>query len=225
MGVMYSWAMPKPGGGPGGGSASSGYSTTFPLTENPISEGGIWLTGGTDGLDWIDIQTTPGKMLAAAIDSAPGGVKDGNAQLKRSFLACASDQFSEGVIFREIGYGGVSHECEVYCNMTITAHSITGYEAYFGIGNTHTLVRWNGAFGDFTPLAAGNVNASSEPADGDVIKIWRSGNTVFCSQNGVTISSAVDTTYMGGNPGLGNNPATGATIANYGLKSWNCGNL
>lgn len=201
------------------------YSTAFPATQNPINQSGIWLNGFTDGLDWIDIQTTPGKMLAAAIDSAVGGVQDGIANLKRSFLACDSNQYSQGVIFRQGGYSGVSHECEVHCNQTISAHSATGYEAYWGIGNTHTLVRWNGAFGDFTALASGNVNASSDPADGDVIRIWRSGNTVYCSQNGVIISSAVDTTFMGGNPGLGNNPTTGSTIANYGLKSWSCGSL
>ena len=32
--------------------------THFPATENPISEGGIWLNGETDGLDWLDVQTT-----------------------------------------------------------------------------------------------------------------------------------------------------------------------
>ena len=37
------------------------YSTTFPLTENPISEGGRWLGGASVGLDWGDIGTTPGQ--------------------------------------------------------------------------------------------------------------------------------------------------------------------
>lgn len=206
---------------------SATYSTSFPLTENPISEGGKWLTGLTDGLAWTDIQTTPAKCFASAFDAAPGGVQDGLANLKRSFLACASNQYSQGVIFRAGSYTPASHECEVLSNFTIGPNSATGYEAYFGIGNTHALVRWNGAFGDFTALASGNVNLPTEPADGDVIRIWRNGNTVFCSQNGIIISSAVDTTFMGGNPGLGNNPAStgGAVLASYGLKSWTCGSL
>lgn len=28
------------------------YSTKFPLTESPISEGGNWINGSTEGLDW-----------------------------------------------------------------------------------------------------------------------------------------------------------------------------
>src|SRR5690349_19703043 len=34
------------------------YTTTFPLTENPISEGGRWNSGGAVGLDWHDVSTT-----------------------------------------------------------------------------------------------------------------------------------------------------------------------
>jgi len=36
------------------------YATDFSRTENPISEGGQWLNGQTDGLDWTDVRTTPG---------------------------------------------------------------------------------------------------------------------------------------------------------------------
>ena len=31
------------------------YSTNFELDENPISEGGMWLNGRKDGIDWIDV--------------------------------------------------------------------------------------------------------------------------------------------------------------------------
>src|SRR5215470_5681651 len=36
------------------------YSTRFPADEDPISEGGIWLNGRKDGLDWADIRTRDG---------------------------------------------------------------------------------------------------------------------------------------------------------------------
>ena len=36
------------------------YTTNFPLTENPISEGGEWINGGVVGLDWTNLSTTPG---------------------------------------------------------------------------------------------------------------------------------------------------------------------
>ena len=39
------------------------YTTNFSGAENPISEGGRWLNGQTDGLDWTDVRTTPASHL------------------------------------------------------------------------------------------------------------------------------------------------------------------
>jgi hypothetical protein len=36
------------------------YTTNFPLTENPISEGGRWINGGAVGLDWTNVSTKAG---------------------------------------------------------------------------------------------------------------------------------------------------------------------
>ena len=41
------------------------YRTSFPATENPISEGGIWLNGRTDGIDWADVITRNGEVYGA----------------------------------------------------------------------------------------------------------------------------------------------------------------
>jgi len=43
------------------------YATTFSRAENPISEGGQWLNGQTDGIDWTDIRTTPGFAFGTEI--------------------------------------------------------------------------------------------------------------------------------------------------------------
>lgn len=205
------------------------YQTAFPATEDPISQGGIWTTGLTDGLDWTDIQTTPGKMFASALDSASGGVQDGLAALKRSFAAFAAKQYSEGTIFLTPGYNPANgHETEVLCNFKITAHSATGYELYLGTGGTHTLVRWNGPFGDFTPLASNNVSTFTVPVDGDVIRIEHLlDGTLNCYQNGILRTTFNDTTFFDGNPGFGNNPVPGSgTLLNgYGLKFWKGGSL
>ena len=45
------------------------YHSNFPKTENPISEGGNWINGGTTGLDWGNVLTTPGKVFG---DQTPG---------------------------------------------------------------------------------------------------------------------------------------------------------
>ena len=39
------------------------YTTNFPLTENPISEGGKWINGKTVGIDWANVSTTPGLAI------------------------------------------------------------------------------------------------------------------------------------------------------------------
>ena len=41
------------------------YSTRFPRDEDPISEGGVWLNGRTDGIDWIDCITKDGVCFGA----------------------------------------------------------------------------------------------------------------------------------------------------------------
>src|SRR5215469_13635132 len=38
----------------------AGYTTNFPIAEDPISEGGKWINGKTIGLDWSDVATIPG---------------------------------------------------------------------------------------------------------------------------------------------------------------------
>ena len=45
------------------------YTTNFPLTENPISEGGKWTNGQTVGLDWANMRIGVTRRAASA---APG---------------------------------------------------------------------------------------------------------------------------------------------------------
>src|SRR6185295_17646134 len=42
------------------GSPVRSYRTRFPLTEDPISEDGLWVNGKTDGIDWADVVTEHG---------------------------------------------------------------------------------------------------------------------------------------------------------------------
>jgi hypothetical protein len=218
--------------------AATYYETFFPGTEGVLSENGKWLNGGTDGLDWFDNQSAAGKAYATNIDSVPGGTKDNVSQLKRSFLACTSNQFAEATIFKAGGYSGgvVTHEIEVFVNMTIAAHSTTGYELYLNIGGNHSLVRWDGAQNSFTPLASNNAGNGNMPAyaDGDVIRIERVGNTLNCyhrtaAGSFILYTTFNDTTFTGGNPGFGTNPANDAggspVVSSAGLSRWKGGNF
>jgi hypothetical protein len=47
------------------------YTTSFPLTENPISESAHWINGGTTGIDWGNVQTTPGLAHGAVVSGGP----------------------------------------------------------------------------------------------------------------------------------------------------------
>src|SRR5438445_9866419 len=48
------------------------YTTSFPGTENPISESGNWINGGTTGLDWGNVQTTAAKAFGVSLPSQFG---------------------------------------------------------------------------------------------------------------------------------------------------------
>src|SRR5215467_5460333 len=41
------------------------YTTRFPLDEDPISEGGKWVNGGKDGIDWYNVITKNGVAYGA----------------------------------------------------------------------------------------------------------------------------------------------------------------
>ena len=49
------------------------YATRFQLDEAPISEGGRWINGGKDGLDWFDVITKNGVAYGAAAGARSGG--------------------------------------------------------------------------------------------------------------------------------------------------------
>src|SRR5262249_9167673 len=44
------------------------YSTRFPLNEAPISEGGKWINGAKDGIDWYDVITRNGVAFGAVTE-------------------------------------------------------------------------------------------------------------------------------------------------------------
>src|SRR5215831_11330134 len=60
-----------------GSSVPKTYSSNLPLTENPISQGGQWTNGLTNGLDWNDCRTN-GTMVygAATVNQSTTQFKD-----------------------------------------------------------------------------------------------------------------------------------------------------
>src|SRR6202795_2129963 len=71
------------------------YSTSFPLTENPVSLGGIWINGGSTGLDWVNSRTTPGLAFGTVVSGAPP-YNDSTAVLAGTW---ASNQMAQATVY------------------------------------------------------------------------------------------------------------------------------
>ncbi len=205
------------------------YSTNFPRTENPISEGGAWINGLTDGLDWGDVQTTSGLAFGTTISGAPP-YNDSSAVLTGPWGA---DQTAQATVHTVNQTSSVAEEVELRLRTNITAHSITGYEFDYRAtadGSQYiAIVRWNGALNDFTFVPGTNLNPWITPCpptgcglhNGDTILATAIGNTLSLYVNGVLVDQGTDNTYTGGNPGIGMFQEFGTTnnLADYGFTS------
>src|SRR5215467_6197669 len=181
------------------------YTTAFPLSENPISEGGNWIDGQAVGLDWHDVSTTPGLAIGHQSGSS---YTDGTALLTGSW---GPTQTVEAVVHTVNPKESCYQEVEMRLRSNLTAHSCTGYEISFKATKSASayliIVRWNGPVGNFTYL----VNATGAQygiAEGDTVKATIVGNVITAYLNGVAVGTAMDSTYTTGSPGMGFNLET-----------------
>jgi hypothetical protein len=186
------------------------YSTSFTGTENPISEGGIWLNGATDGTDWGNVQTDGGYACGVSLPSTYG---DPSAALKGAW---AADQTAQAVVKMGANPTSCCNEVELRLRTAISPHVIKGYEINFSITtNTYVqIVRWNGPLADSTNSNKGFTYLGSVNGpglhDGDVLMATIRGNTITAYQNGTQMVQATDTGQdgvgpwsSGGAPGIG----------------------
>ncbi len=176
------------------------YTTNFPLKENPISEGGRWMSGKAVGVDWGDISTTPGLAVGHA---GPKRFADATALLKGTW---GPTQTAEAVVFSKV----VRRYPEVSLRLrsSLSAHNCSGYEISNSLRKDNTayliIVRWNGPLADFTYLAQLGGKKYSVTT-GDVVKATIVGNIITAYKNGVQLAQVTDNTYLTGNPGMGFN--------------------
>lgn len=216
--------------GCGGGATSSNadppdsYSTKFPLTEDPISEGRIWVNGGTVGLDWANVFTTGGR----AVGNETGATfTDATAVLQTRIWA--PDQKATAVVST---IGEPMDECyqevELRLRTVISANNITGYEINYKFSTDSTgymqIVRWNGALGDFTVLQS-DKGQQFGVTDGDTVTATMVGNVITAYKNGTQQGQVTDSTFSSGSPGIGfnlENSVSGCpgTNTNYGFSSF-----
>ena len=209
-------------------SASAGahrtYTTKFPLTENPISEGGKWTSGQKDGLDWANVRTTPGFAYGLEIGGkrpAPQKYDDAAALLTGTW---GPDQTAEATVRTTNQNDKIWEEVELRLRSKISAHNCTGYEVMFRCSKSPkaycSIARWLGPLGKFSYVK--QLGGSQYGvANGDVVKASIIGNVITVYINGVQIIRTTDNTFSSGNPGIGFflDGATGVN-ADYGFSSF-----
>lgn len=195
------------------------YLTTFPATENPISESSKWTNGAATGLDWTNVRTTPNKAFGTEPGDSVNPYDDSIATLQTG--SWGNDQAAEGTVYITSTPAWAA-EVELLLRFAITAHSAAGYEfnASCNPGVEYlTIVRWDGALGSFTNLATRN---DRHVVNGDIIGFKSVSGTLSAYLNGVLVLGPVlDTTFPGGSPGVGFflDNQTGNN-ANYGLSRY-----
>lgn len=204
---------------------ANSYSTTFPLTENPISEGGKWVNGGTTGLNWTNIRTTA-NVEAYGTSSGSGNGYDDSTAVLQGAGTWGPNQSASGIVYVTSVNNSDSQEVELRLNTTIAARSITGYECNYSMHTDGTqyssIVRWNGPFGNFTRIA-GPATGIAALANGDTLTCSNIDGTISMYHNGILINSVTDTTYTGGSPGIGTDLGGGdgsSTNGNFGFSSF-----
>lgn len=183
------------------------YTSTFPGTENPISEGGKWQN---NGLIWTPVRTEGGLAFGTQVGGAGGPYNDSYACL----YGFPTSHAIEAVVFKGAASG--SQEVELLLHWT-TAPGVThGYECLWAHDGSYSdIVRWDAAtptgtgFGDgFTRIISGPGGFSINT--GDVVRAEISGTAISCFLNGVPFMSCDIVSdnpggpvWTQGNPGIG----------------------
>lgn len=214
------------------------YSTDFPLDEDPISEGGMWVNGKADGIDWTDVVTkggvvygAPSRMDVAEKRAEQGNLEEDDADPVGDYddpTAVLSgewgkNQHGKATVYSKNPTAEFFQEVQIRLRTVIEANNCTGYEVFFRCLKTDEgyaeIVRWNGAIGDWTSLKR-LVGSDYGVKDGDVVEATIEGNVLKGFVNGVELISVSDDVYENGAPGVGFNFGVGDTNADHGFSSF-----
>jgi hypothetical protein len=216
------------------------YTTNFDLDEDPISEGGMWLNGRKDGIDWIDViaksgvafgavsrmgvperRKEQGNLAADADEAAPeGDYDDPTAVLTGEW---GKNQHGTATVFSRNPTEDWFQEVQFRLRHTMTARSCTGYEVFWRCLKSDTayaeIVRWDGAVGNWTSLAR-RVGNEFGVQHGDVVEATIEGDVLKGFINGVEVITATDATYSSGAPGIGFNFGVGDSNVDHGFSAF-----
>jgi hypothetical protein len=201
----------------------------------------MWLNGGTDGLDWVDVISKNGvaygsrsRMKVAErrveqgnleADAAEEALPEGDYDDPTAVLAgeWGRNQHAKATVFSKDPTDEYFQEVEIRLRSTITPHSCTGYEVFWRCLKTDVgyaeIVRWNGKIADFTSLEK-RIGPEYGVKHGDLVEATIVGNVLKGFINGVEVISATDDVYGSGSPGIGFNFGVGDTNVDHGFTSF-----
>lgn len=221
---LFGWTPPV---------APDSYETSFPATENPISEGGIWQNGGVGGtMPFSNVQTVSG--LAMADDYIYGGedYEDSSAIIDPAFIDFGPDQYAEITLYIADGYTPTSsHEVIVALRGTVNVNGPAYFPHYhflFTQGGGFQIFWLDGTFGDFTELSPTAHSGGFPPfASGDVLRCEFQGTTYRVKYNGSLRYSGTSAHIATGQPGamfyVVDNP--GQDLSKFCISHFKCGSL
>jgi hypothetical protein len=194
------------------------YTTSFPLTENPVSEGGVWTHAAPS---WTQVATTPG----FAHSTMPGVSYYSDSY---AFLSgFGNDQQVDLVVKRN---SPVTGEIEALLRFSKSGDATFGYECLLNYAGSMELASWDGPVGTFTLLVSGNANAT--PVNGDILRAKITGNHIVVSfiHNGsetvVIDYTDANNRHPSGQPGMGffwN--GSGGTNTDFGISQFTARDL
>jgi hypothetical protein len=176
------------------------YSTNFPASENPISEGGKWINGQSTGINWSNVSTTPG-FARGQQQPDNGSYNDSTALLTGTWNPNQSVQVT---VANSSPSDGSVREVEIRLRSTLIAGFCSGYEVYWSAQPSNpylTIARWNGPLNSYANLK--QTTSGITMHSGAVFSASISGTTITAYINGVQQLQLTDSTFSSGNPGMG----------------------
>ena len=216
------------------------YQTTFKTNEMPLSEGGLWLNGRKDGIDWADVLVKNGRAYGEVTRmtarekrveqadlgaGAVSGVAEGDYDDPTAVLVgnWGKNQYARARVFSKKQTNKYFQEVEIRLRSSMKPHWCDGYEVFFRCLKTGEgyaeIVRWNGKIGDFTSLKK-LIGKQYGVKDGDLIEASIVGSAIKGYINGKEMISATDGKIKSGSPGIGFNFFVGNTNVDHGLTSF-----
>jgi len=215
------------------------YKTEFKKNETPLSEGGLWLNGRKDGIDWCDVLVKDGvafgevsrnqvverraeqAALGAGIEGAAvGDYDDPTAVLTGQW---GPNQYGKVRVFSRNQTDKYFQEVQIRLRHNMKPKFCSGYEVFFRVLDTEAgyaeIVRWNGPVGGWTSLKK-LIGKKYGVKDGAIIEASIVGNVITGYLNGQEMISVVDDSIKSGAPGVGFNFGVGTTNADHGVTSF-----